>query len=144
MNKSGIEKTTGLGTTQILAFADTAVSVSAVFGNSGIVADSDGKKIIKAGTPMTGDLTARTTAFTVAATASTKIGATDEGTPVDVKTDVSNAVGISLYDIDVTSGNANATILIGGYVDLNKVDSTTAALITAPVKSALNRVTFIK
>ncbi len=39
------------------------LAVSAVVGNTGVVADSEGKKILKAGQPMYGDFTARGTAF---------------------------------------------------------------------------------
>ena len=50
-----------------------------------------------------------------------------------------------LHDADVTDGNANATLLIFGSVDLNKLDETTEALITANVKTKLaGKVTFIK
>lgn len=128
-NNTGIKKETAVAVNQILAFVEPQVSVGVVVNNTGITADADGKKIIKAGTPMYGDLTARTTAFTKATTT--------EG--------VSNAVGVLLHDVDVTAGNNNATLLIFGFVNLDRLDSTTAALITAAVKTALNaKVTFIK
>lgn len=114
---------------QILFNTDPQVSVGIQVSNTGISAGDDGKKIVKAGTPMTGDLTARGTAFTKATTT--------EG--------VSNAVGVLLHDVDVTAGAENGTLLIFGFVDLNKVDATTAALITADVKTALKGgVTFLK
>lgn len=114
---------------QILFNTDPQVSVGVLASNTGVSADSDGKKILKAGTPMTGDLEARGTAFSKASTT--------EG--------VSNAVGVLLHDVDVTAGNENATLLIFGFVDLNKVDTTTAALVTSAVKTALKGgVTFLK
>lgn len=128
-NNTGITKETAVAVNQILAFVDPQVSVGVVVNNTGVTADSDGKKILKAGTPLTGSLEARTTAFTKASTT--------EG--------VSNAVGILLHDVDVTAGNNNATLLIFGFVNLDRVDSTTAALITTAVKTALKGgVTFIK
>lgn len=128
-NNTGITKVTAVNTRQILAFVEPQVSVGVVVNNTNVSADSDGKKILKAGTPLTGNLEARTTAFTKASTT--------EG--------VSNAVGILLHDVDVTAGNNNATLLIFGFVNLDRVDSTTAALITTEVKTALNgKVTFIK
>ena len=128
-NKTGITKQTAVGPNQILFFTDPQVSVSIIVNNTGISAGDDGKKIIKAGTPITGDLTARGTAFTKASTT--------EG--------VSNAVGVLLHDVDVTDGNGNATLLIFGFVDLNKLDTTTAALITTEVKTALKGgVAFLK
>ena len=83
-----------------------------------------------AGTPLSGDLTARNTAFKKAATS---------GEPA-----ASNAVGLLLHTVDVTNGKQNATVLVSGLVDLNKLDSATAALITAEVKAALPRITFVK
>lgn len=129
LNKTGITKTTAVASNQILMFTEPQVGVSIMVDNTGISAGDDGKKIIKAGTPVTGDLTARGTAFTKASTT--------EG--------VSNAVGVLLHDVDVTAGDANATLLLFGFVDLNKLDTATAALITTAVKTALKGgVTFLK
>ena len=85
----------------------------------------NGRKIVKAGTPLTGDLTVRDTAFTAA-------GASD-------------AVGILLHDVDVTDADANCSLLIWGFVSLNRIDSTTAAKINTGVKTALaGKVWFLK
>lgn len=128
-NNTGITKKTAVAPNQILMFTDLQVGVSIIVNNTGISAGDDGKKIIKAGTPVSGDLTARDTAFTKASTT--------EG--------VSNAVGVLLHDVDVTAGNNNGTLLLFGFVDLNKLDTTTAALITTEVKTALKGgVTFLK
>lgn len=130
LNQTGITKTVVAGPdSQILMFTDPQVGVSIMVDNTGISAGDDGRKIIKAGTPVTGDLTARGTAFTKATTT--------EG--------VSNAVGVLIHDVDVTAGNANASLLIFGFVDLNKLDTATAALITSAVKTALKGgVSFLK
>lgn len=124
-----IKTTTAVNVNQILFCTDPQVSVGILVSNSGITAGTDGKKIVKAGTPMAGSLEARGTAFTKASTT--------EG--------VSNAVGVLLHDVDVTAGAENGTLLIFGFVDLNKVDATTAALATSEVKTALKGgVTFLK
>lgn len=124
-----IKKQTTVNVNQILFCTDPQVSVGVIVSNTGITAGEDGKKIVKAGTPLTGSLEARGTAF---AKASTTSGA-------------SNAVGVLLHDVDVTAGAENGTLLIHGFVDLNKVDTTTAALITTEVKTALKGgVTFLK
>ena len=129
LNNTGVTKVTAVGPNQILFFTDPQVSVSILVDNTGIDAGSDGKKIIKAGTPVTGNLESRGSAFTKASTT--------EG--------VSNAVGVLLHDVDVTAGNNNATLLIFGFVDTAKLDETTAALITTEVKTALKGgVTFLK
>lgn len=125
LNQTGITKVSAVAPNQILMFAEPQVGVSIIVNNTNVTADSDGKKIIKAGTPVAGDLTARGTAFT--------------------KASGSDAVGVLIHDVDVTTGNANASLLIFGFVDLNKLDTTTAALITTEVKTALKGgVTFLK
>lgn len=121
---SGFKKSTAITPTQILFNTEPQVSVGIVVSDSGVTANAEGKKIVKAGTPLTGNLEARNTAFTA-------------GT--------SNAVGVLLHDVDVTNGAENGTLLIFGFVNLDRLDSTTAALITSEVKTALNaKVTFIK
>lgn len=129
LNQSGVTKQSATNVDQILFATQNQVSVSIVAGNTGITADTNGKKILKAGTPLTGNLDARTTAFTKAAST---------GTPL-----VSNAVGVLLHDVDVTAGNANAQLLIFGFVNTNRVDTATKALITAEAKSALKMIQFI-
>lgn len=131
LNQSGIIKVTGVAPTQILLNTDLQYSMGVVVTNTGLTADSEGKKILKAGTPITGNLDARTTAFTKATTAG-------DSTPA------SNAVGVLLHDVDVTKGPANGTILIFGFVNTNRLDSTVKTLIDAAVKTALNgKITFI-
>ena len=227
---------------QILFNTEPQVSVGVLVSNSGVNADSEGKKIVKAGTPMAGSLEARGTAFTVAETtdsgtkgvytvqittaaaAGDKItiegtayecaatedigakkfaganaaaqvtsllkmvscddfvvsatsGATDkitftqkvaetgnspsasvtqttDGTMAITSATVtegstgtvsSDAVGVLLHDVDVTAGNENGTVLIFGFVDLNKIDTETLAKIDAVTKAALKGgVTFLK
>lgn len=227
---------------QILFNTDPQVSVGALISNSGVDADDSGKKIVKAGTPMTGDLEARGTAFTVAETtdsgtkgvytvqittaaavgdkitiegetyecaaaedvagkkfaganaaaqvtsllkmvvcddfvvaavsgATDKIGFTQkvaetgnspsasvtqttDGTMAITSATVtsgstgtvsSNAVGVLLHDVDVTAGSENGTVLIFGFVDLNKIDSTALNKIDSAAKAALKHgVTFLK
>ena len=87
------------------------------------------RKIVKAGTPLTGSLDARTTAFTKASSS---------GSP-----SASNAVGILLHDVDVTAGENDGTLLIFGFVNTNRIDATTKALITAEVKAALPMIKFV-
>ena len=125
--QSGIKKDTQGAPAQIDAFPQTTVAVGIVVAQAVVAsADANGKKIAKAGTPLHGDLTARTTAF---------VSAVDNSKP---------AVGVLLHDVDLTAGAANATLMIGGWVDLKKVDATTAALITTTRKSELNMIGFIK
>ena len=124
LNQTGIKKTVGAAPVQILFNVQNQMSVGVVVDDANYVTEN-GRKIVKAGTPLTGSLTARNTAFAKATGA--------------------NAVGILLHDVDVTDGDANGTLLIWGFVDLKKLDTTTAALITAEVKTALKGgVTFLQ
>lgn len=126
LNNTGIKKTTYGGPVQILFNVQNQMSVGIRVDDAYSVT-RDGRKIVPAGTPLSGDLTARTTAFV-------KTG--DNTNP---------ATGVLLHDVDVTEGDANGTLLIWGFVDLNKVDSATAALITATRKTELaGKVTFLK
>ncbi len=126
LNNTGIKKTTYGGPVQILFNVQNQMSVGIRVDDAYSVT-RDGRKIVPAGTPLSGDLTARTTAF---------VKAVDTTHP---------ATGVLLHDVDVTEGDANGTLLIWGFVDLNKVDSATAALITATRKTELaGKVTFLK
>lgn len=124
-----IKQVAATATKQILFATQPSMSVGVVLGNTGVNANSEGKKILKAGTPLKGSLEARGTAWTLSADSS--------GT--------NPAVGVLLHDVDVTAGNENGTALIFGFVDLNKVDSSVTALITTAAKTALaGKVTFLK
>lgn len=109
----------------ILIAPELATTLGAVVANTGITANSEGKKIIKAGTPLKGDLKERNTAFAVAGAADT-------------------ATCVCLHDVDVTNADQNATIVISGTIDLLKLDSDVAAMITSTVIGQLNKITFVK
>ena len=127
-----VTKTTYTNTKNILIGQDSYhISLPCIVGNAGVTA-VDGKKILKAGTPLTGDITNRATAFTKAATSGS------EGAKK------SNAVAVLLHDVDVTDGNANGTIVLAGCIDLLKLDTATQALIDAETKTALQRIIFVK
>lgn len=126
LNRTGIKKETLAGPVQILFNVQNQMSVGIRVGDAYSVT-RDGRKIVPAGTPLSGSLEARNTAF---------VKAVDTTNP---------ATGVLLHDVDVTDGEANGTLLIWGFVDLNKVDTATAALITANRKTELaGKVTFLK
>lgn len=132
-NNTGIRKETAAAPQQILFNVANQMSVSIQVAKAAgsVVGD---KTIVRAGTPLSGDLTARGTAFVAAADGT--------GTPA---TGGSPAVGVLLHDVDVTNGAANGTLLIWGFVNLNRLDSATAAKITATRKSELaGRIWFLK
>lgn len=126
LNKTGITKVSATTVDQILLNTELQYSVGVVVNNSSAVAGADGRKVIKAGTPMIGNLDARTSAMTPA----TGVGS-------------ESVVGVLLHDVDITNGAANGTLLIFGFVNTNMIDSTTKALISATVKTALPMIKFI-
>lgn len=130
LNNTGFRRETFGNRTQILFAIDHQVSMSIVVDETAGTTGADGKKIVKAGTPLTGDLDDRTTAFKKATTDETK------------KT--SNAVGILLHDVDVTSGDNNGSLLIFGFVNQNRIDTTTQALLTSEVAAALPMIKIVK
>lgn len=125
LNQTGF--TTVSGTTRKIILVDekNSTAVSCKVANTGITADSDGKKIAKAGSPLAGNLMARNTAFTVAGNSDT-------------------AVGVLLHDVDVTSGTKNAQVVISGTIDMNKIEIPTQALIGSKIMSDLRNIQFIK
>lgn len=116
-NKSGITKVTGASPVQILYNVQNQMSVGIKLAKdfAGAVTEN-GRKIVKAGTPLMGDLTNRSAAFTAAA---------------------DTAVGVLLHDVDVTNADANAALLIWGFVNLDRVDTATKAKLTAGIKTSL-------
>jgi len=127
-NNTGVTQTKYNDTTQILIDPSNYFAMGIVVDDTcGTVDSTTGRKIAKAGTPVTGDINARTTAFTPAVTT----------------TGTSNAVGILLHDVDLTQGDNNGAILLFGFVNTNRIDATTKAKITNEVKTALNKITFV-
>ena len=117
-NMSGISKVSGTARTQILFNVQNQMSVSIKLAKnfSGAVTEN-GRKIVKAGTPLTGDLSNRSVAFTAAGD--------------------SNAVGVLLHDVDVTEHDGNGSLLIWGFVNLDRVEATPKAKLTSAVKNTL-------
>ena len=121
LNNPKVSITHGTNRKTILVDEFNSTALSCVVANTGVEADSNGKKIIKAGTPVTGDLTERNTPFTV-----DKTGA--------------NPVGVILHDVDVTDGNANSQVVIFGFIDISKLDDEVVGVIT----TAAPKLTMIK
>lgn len=128
LNQTGVRKETYGNTNQILFAVEHQVSMGVVVSKALGVAEGN-KKVVKAGTPLTGNLDARTTAFTAATAGSS--------------TEASNAVGVLLHDVDVTTGDANGTLLLFGFVNTNRVDATTKAKLTDIVKAAMPMIKFV-
>lgn len=128
LNQTGVRKETYGNTNQILFAVEHQVSMGVVVSKALGVAEGT-KKVVKAGTPLTGNLDARTTAFTAATAGSS--------------TEASDAVGVLLHDVDVTTGDANGTLLLFGFVNTNRIDETTKAKLTDTVKKAMPMIKFV-
>lgn len=114
LNQTGVEtRSYGAPEKTILVDPLNSTAVSIEVANTGVTADSEGKKIIKAGTPVYGSLRARNTAFTISGASGAK------------------PAGVILHDVDVTSGKKNSQIVIFGTIDVSKVDSAVAATLIA-------------
>lgn len=125
-NNSGITKSKLTSPKQILANVDIQASIGCVVPAALGVAN-DGKKIAKAGTPIKVDF--------------------DNLTKEVVKGDGTNAMNaVLLHDVDVTVGANNGVALYMGAVNVNRVDSDVAALITAAKAAAAKSplIVFIK
>ncbi len=117
LNRSGIKVEKAMTPNDILFNVQNQMAVGVQVASSvGIVIDG-GKTIAKAGTPLTGDLLARDTAFTAAGTG--------------------NAIGVLLHDVDVTNGTGNGSLLIWGFVNVNRLEEDVQTKITDDVKTAL-------
>ncbi len=131
LNQTGIKKSSYVSTNQILFNTDPFVAVSIIVDDAmGVVDPATGRKIVKAGTPLAGDLTKRETAFTAVNEASSTVA--------------SDAKGILLHDVDVTTGDANGTLLIFGFVNVDRIDATVMAKNDEYVKEALKGIYFLK
>lgn len=127
LNQSGIKKESATTRKTILIAPELAFSLSCKVAATGVDA-VDGKKIVKAGTPLSGNLEERDTAFAVATE--------NEG--------ASNATCILLHDVDVTDGTANGSAVIFGFVDTTKLEASVVAKLTAAARKALAKITFVK
>lgn len=131
LNQTGIKKSSYVSTNQILFNTNPFVAVSIIVDNTlGVIDPATGRKIVKAGTPLTGDLTERETAFKAVNEASASL--------------VSDAKGILLHDVDVTTGKANGTLLIFGFVNVDRIDATVMEKNNVYVQEALKGIYFLK
>ena len=113
--------------TDILVAPELAFAIPCIVSNAGITANAEGKKIIKAGSPLYGSADVFMNRQTVLTTVSTG----------------NTIYGLARWDIDVTAGNTNATLLVDGYVDYLKLDSAVQTLIDS-AKASLTRILFLK
>lgn len=104
--------------------SELAFELPCIVSNAGVVANEEGKKIIKAGTPLYGENYFMNRQEVL-------------------KTSGTTAYGVALHDIDVTAGDTNDTLLIAGYVDYLKLDASVQSLVDT-AKTNLTRILFVK
>lgn len=121
LNNPKIERKTYGNIKSFIVDSPNSTALSCMVADTGVTANSEGKKIVKMGTPVKGDLKARNTALTVDASGSAP-------------------VGLIVHDVDVTSGTANSQVLVFGTVDISKVDSDVSTMIKA-AESKFYRIT---
>lgn len=130
MAKMGTVVTKGRNIKQILANATLFQAFGAQIKADGVSADANGRKIIPAGTPVGGsaDFLADEMAELIV---------------TNTAGDAAKTQGVLLYEVDVTNGPANGTVLVFGFVNENRLDAT--LVIETAAKTALNgKVTFVK
>lgn len=121
-----VKKTYGAPHKDIVLAPHLAFAIPVQVGNTGVSVNSEGKKIIPAGTPIGGTVSALETRDTIL-------------TVTNSSTTGTNAQGILRYEVDVTAGTVNATMLVSAIVDTSKCPT-----IDASVKTALaGRIVFI-
>lgn len=95
---------------QILIAPELAFTIGCLVTNTGVSADAEGKKVLKAGTPVGGsDVLVNRQAV------------------LAKNTDAPQ--GVLLHDVDVTKGQANATLVVEGTIDIEKLDEEVKALV---------------
>ena len=104
-----------------------SMALSCILGNTGVVADESGRKIIKAGTPLY--------------IGSGKDVYKDRFEVLTVAGD--SVAGIARHNVDVTDGNTNDAILTQGYVEFYRLDPTVQTAVSA-VEAQLTNIKFVR
>lgn len=111
----------------ILIASEHNLRVGCIVNNTGVEADENGEKWLRAGTPVGSETSVLE----------------NRQTPLSKVADAT-VQGILLHDVDVTKGAANGEIVIRGWIDTLKIDSTTRALLTSTITDALPGIVFMK
>ena len=111
----------------VLIAPELAFTIGCQVANTGVSA-VEGKKIIPAGTIVGAEASVLTERSTV-------LKVVYEGT-------IAQAQGVLVNDVDVTAGTATGTLLVSGFVDLDKMPEDAAALVDGA--TGLSKITFVK
>jgi hypothetical protein len=111
---------------EILFNFGSALTFPATIDGTSVKANTDGRKIIKAGTPL-----GAATSYLA-----------DRNTVLAPVTDATAQV-ITMHDVDVTSGKASDTVIVRGDVVKKNMDTDVQALFTADMIKALTQITLV-
>lgn len=129
MARNGTVVTKGKNIKQILANPTLFQSFGAQVDDTGLTAKNN-RKIIPAGTPVGGENSFYEDEKAVLSVTNTAEKAEE-------------TQGVLLFDVDVTDGANNATVLVFGFVNEARLE--TGLVVTTEAKKALeNKVTFVK
>lgn len=112
-------------TKRILGIVQGKVALSVTVNDTGVQANSFGRKIIPAGTTVGGETSALQ----------------DEKAVLSVVTD-GTAQGVLEHEVDVTDGTASGTMIIHGYINEKRLPA--GVTITEEAKKAMPDVVFFK
>lgn len=130
-------------TTDIRLSTKLYYGLPAIITNDGVSTDDNGRKIIKAGTPVGGvtsfldDSTAKLSLYTAPAASSG-----DSGSGSTSTTTKPTVQGIVLHDTDVTDGDTSTTVMVAGIIGLKMVDFATRSMLTDDIQAALPHILF--
>ena len=110
-----------------LIAGQNSFALSCIVGNTGVSAGADGRKIIKAGTPLY--------------IGSGKNVYKDRFEILTVSGDT--LVGIARHNIDVTEGNRNDAVLTQGYVEFYRLEADVQEAVEA-VEEELTEIKFVR
>lgn len=110
---------------EILKFPDHYVALAVTVDDTGVTANTDGRKIVPAGTIVGGGTLTNPSV-------KVRKAATTSGT--------SNAEGVLFYDVDVTDGPKPGAMIIHGFINTSKIPTAP----TVEEVAALKQITFIK
>lgn len=134
-----VETTYANSQKSIIKFPDHYVAMPVMLDESaiGLSADSEGKKILPAGTIIGGAGSTNTILGNTGILANknnTAVATTNAHSAAD-------AEGVLMFDVDLTNGDAPGTMLIHGFVNLDKLPE---APIAAAITALAGRITFLK
>ena len=122
LNQTGITKVSAGTRNTILYDTKLFFALSCKVSDAG-VGLVNGKKIVKAGTPLKGSLNDRDTAYEVTSSAD-------------------DVIAILEHDVDVTNGAANGSALFFGFIDQSKLESDVVSKLTPQIKAAIPSIKF--